>query len=296
MNKQRSGSLLIIIAGIFWATMGIFVRALAACGFDSIQISAFRLLSAALCFILILLAKSKAGLKIRPKDIPLFLSLGIGSVAIMTCCYFSAIGMLDLSTAAILLYTSPIWVMLMSIFLFHERVTQRKIIALACAFGGCVLVSGVGGGSINAAGLAVGVISGVAYGLYSIFGNILLRRYSPFTVTAYGFSIAALAVFALSRPQEMLSIIAASGSKGVLALLVLATGIVTAVIPYLLYTIGLKSVEPSRAAILATSEPMMATVLGAIVYGEAMKAASAVGVLGILAAIILLNSGKREIP
>lgn len=291
--KQHSGSLLIIVAGIFWATMGIFVRGLGAYGFDSIQISAFRLLAAAVCFVIILLCRDKRGMKIRLKDVPLFLGLGVGSVAIMTCCYFSAIRMLNMSTAAILLYTSPIWVMLMSMIFFREKITGRKMIALVCAFGGCVLVSGVGSGSINAAGVAVGVASGIAYGLYSIFGNIALRRYSPFTVTAWGFLIAAIAVLALSRPAEMAGIIAACDKKGALTLLVIATGIVTAVIPYLLYTIGLKSVEPSRAAILATSEPMMATVLGIIVYGEAMSAASVMGILGILAAIIVLNTGKR---
>ena len=290
--NEKSGSLLIIVAGIFWATMGVFVRALGAYGFDSIQISAFRLLAAAVCFVLILLLKDRRGLKIRLRDLPLFLGLGVGSLAIMTCCYFSAINMLNMSTAAILLYTSPIWVMLMSILFFRERVTGRKIIALICAFGGCVLVSGVGG-DVNAAGLAIGVSSGLAYGLYSILGNIALRRYSPFTVTAYGFLIAALAVLALSRPAEMAAIIAASDGKGQLALLVIATGVVTAVIPYLLYTIGLKHVEPSRAAILATTEPMMATVLGVIVYGEAMSLASAAGILGILAAIIVLNLGGK---
>ena len=292
--KQHSGSLLIIIAGVFWATMGIFVRALGAYGFDSIQISAFRLLAAAVCFVLILLCRDRRGMKIRLKDVPLFLGLGVGSVAIMTCCYFSAIRMLNMSTAAILLYTSPIWVMLMSMIFFREKVTGRKIVALVCAFGGCVLVSGIGSGSINAAGIAVGVASGVAYGLYSIFGNIALRRYSPFTVTAWGFLIAAIAVLALSRPAEMMDTIAACDEKARLALLVIATGVVTAVIPYLLYTIGLKSVEPSRAAILATSEPMMATVLGIIVYGEDMSAASVLGILGILAAIIVLNTGKRQ--
>ena len=290
--KEKSGSLLIVTAGVFWATMGIFVRALAAYGFDSIQISAFRLLSAALCFILILALKDKSGLKVRLKDMPLFIGLGVGSVAIMTCCYFSAINMLEMSTAAILLYTSPIWVMLMSIFFFHEKVTGRKIIALVCAFLGCVLVSGIGGGNVNLPGLVVGVVSGIAYGLYSIFGNVLLRRYSPFTVTAYGFSIAGIAVLALARPAEMGAIIAGSGNAK-LILLVLATGVVTAVVPYLLYTIGLKYVEPSRAAILATSEPMMATVLGAIVYGEALGFASAAGILGILAAILVLNTGRR---
>ena len=292
--QQRNGSLLILIAGIFWATMGIFVRALGKFGFDSIQIAAFRLLIAALGFMLILRLKDPKGFKIRLRDIPLFLGLGIGSVAVMTCCYFSAIRMLDLSTAAILLYTSPIWVMLMSALIFRERITRVKLIALALAFSGCILVSGLGSGGMQPAGLAVGVCSGVAYGLYSIFGCIALRRYSTYTVTAWGFSIAALAVLALAHPADMMRKIAAADGLPLLALLVALTGVVTAVIPYLLYTRGLEHVEPSRAAILATSEPMVASLLGMLVFGEKMSALSLAGVACILAAIVILNQKKPQ--
>lgn len=290
--NQRTGSLLIIVAGVFWATMGLFVRALGTYGFTSLQISAFRLLSSAVCFAVILALRDKKAFRIRPKDILLFIGLGVGSVAIMTVCYFSAIGMLSLSTAAILLYTSPIWVMLMSALLFREKITQTKLIALLLAFSGCMLVSGLSGGGASAAGIAVGVASGVAYGLYSILGSIALRRYSPFTVTTYAFSIAALAVTAVAGPGDMISKIGASGRPAALLALAIAMGVVTAVIPYLLYTIGLEHVEPSRAAILATTEPMMATVLGMIVYREGMTLFSAAGILCILLAIIILNARK----
>lgn len=292
-SKKQIGAALIVIAGVFWASMGLFVRALGKYGFDSIQISAFRLLSASLCFLLVLALRDRKGFRIRLRDIPLFLGMGIGSVAIMTCCYFSAIRMLTMSTAAILLYTSPIWVMIMSVIFFRERITRKKCIALVFAFGGCVLVSGLGGG-VNPAGLAVGIASGVAYGLYSIFGTIALRRYSPFTVTAYAFSIAALGVFIFADPADMAAKLSAVSDHGALALLILSTGIVTAVIPYLLYTTGLQWVEPSRAAILATSEPMAATLLGMLVYRENINLPSAAGILCILMAIILLNTHKPD--
>lgn len=291
MNDQsgRLGALFIIASGFFWATMGLFVRRFSALGFDSFQTAAFRLGMAALGFALLLLIRDRKGFKIRPKDIPLFLGLGLGSIAVMTCCYFTAIRMLTMSAAAILLYTSPIWVMLMSVLFLHERITGRKIAALILAFGGCVLVSGLGSGSIHAAGIAVGVASGIAYGLYSILGNIALRRYSSYTVTTYTFIFAALGVLALAKPGEMAGKIAAVGGLAQLFPLVVSIGIVTAVIPFLLYTLGLERVEPSRAAILATTEPMMATVLGIIVYHEGLNPASITGILCILAAIFILN-------
>lgn len=291
MNKRtgHSGSLFIIVAGIFWATMGLFVRSIGRFGFDSFQIAAFRLSVAATGFSILLAVRDRKGFKIRLKDIPLFLGLGLGSIAVMTCCYFTAIRMLTMSAAAILLYTSPIWVMLMSVLFLHERITRRKIIALVFAFGGCVLVSGLGSGEINPAGIAVGIASGIAYGLYSILGNIALRRYSSYTVTAYTFIFAALGVLLFARPAQMVQMVTTADRLPALVLLVISIGVVTAVIPFLLYTMGLESVEPSRAAILATSEPMMATVLGILIYREGMNPVSIIGILCILIAIFILN-------
>ena len=79
-SKSRFGPILIIIAGIFWGSMGIFVRRLGIYGFNSIQIVCIRVTLAALVFSLILLIKDKSGFRISPKDILLFLGLGFGSI------------------------------------------------------------------------------------------------------------------------------------------------------------------------------------------------------------------------
>ena len=79
--------------------------------------------------------------EVLKRDIPLFLGLGLGSVLFFTVCYFKSIEMLPLSIAAILLYTSPIWVTLMSVLFFKERLTLRRVAALVLAFGGCLPVS-----------------------------------------------------------------------------------------------------------------------------------------------------------
>lgn len=105
--------------------MGIFVRRLGTYGFSSIQIVSIRVTLAAVIFALVLLFKDRSGFKIAWKDILLFLGLGLGSILFFTVCYFTAITMMPLSTAAILLYTSPVWIMLMSVLFFHEKLTKR---------------------------------------------------------------------------------------------------------------------------------------------------------------------------
>ena len=87
-KKFNYGPILIILAACFWGSMGIFVRNLTTYGFTSIQIVAIRVTLAALVFSLILLIKDRKGFKISPKDIPLFLGLGLGSILFFTVCYF----------------------------------------------------------------------------------------------------------------------------------------------------------------------------------------------------------------
>ena len=293
-SSAALGPVLIILAGIFWGSMGIFVRRLGSYGFSPIQIVCIRVVLAALMFCLIQLIADPAGFRISPRDIPLFLGLGLGSILFFTVCYFTAITMMSLSTAAILLYTSPIWIMLMSLVFFKEKFTARKVLALVLAFGGCVLVSGISGGGLTLSGLLIGLGAGIGYALYSILGTIALRRYSPFTVTTWTFLFAAVGAILISHPADMAAKFAAAPSLPGLVGFSLLTALVTAVIPFLAYTLGLRRVEASKAGILATVEPMVATLLGVFVFSEPLTLTSGLGVLLILSAVVILNINRAQ--
>ena len=288
-NKSIIGPVLIIVAAVFWGTMGIFVRALGEYGLSSFQIVCLRVSFAAVIFALCLLVKDRSGFKISLKDIPLFLGLGFGSILFFTVCYFTAIRMMSLSTAAILLYTSPIWIMLMSMLFFHEKLNISRIVALILAFAGCVLVSGISGNGITFTGLLVGLGSGFGYGLYSILGTVALRKYKPLTVTTYTFIFAAVGSFIICRPFDMVSKISGSGKVGFLIMFSVLTALVTAVIPFLTYTLGLNKVEASKAGIIATIEPLVATLVGIFVFREPLTFMSGCGIVLIIAAVVILN-------
>ena len=292
-GSSKIGTALIILAGCFWGSMGIFVRKLGTYGFSAIQIVSIRITLAALIFSLVLLVKDRSGFKISPKDIPLFLGLGFGSILFFTICYFTAITMMPLSTAAILLYTSPVWIMLMSIFFFHEKLDRRKLIALALAFAGCVLVSGISGEGMTVTGLLIGLGSGIGYGLYSILGKVALRKYSSYTVTTYTFIFAAVGSWIISRSADMMGKFSRVPDLGFLIFFCFLTALITAVIPFLSYTLGLESVEASKAGIIATIEPMVATLIGILVFAEKLTIMSGAGILLILASVVILTkSGK----
>ncbi len=296
-NKTMAGPILVILAGCFWGSMGIFVRKLGEYGFNSIQIVSIRITLAALVFALVLLVKERKGFKIRLKDIPLFLGLGFGSILFFTVCYFTAIKMMPLSTAAILLYTSPVWIMLMSVLFFHEKLNGRKLIALVLAFAGCVLVSGISGEGMTVTGLLVGLGSGIGYGLYSILGTIALRSYSPYTVTTYTFIFAAVGSWFICSPGDLFAKFSDAADPGFLIPFCGLTAMITAVIPFLAYTLGLERMEASKAGIIATIEPLVATLIGVLVFSEPLTLMSGAGIVLILAAVVILNlklSGRRK--
>ena len=122
---KKIAPLFVLMAGVLWGSMGIFVRALNEEGLFSMDIVALRAIVAALSMLVFLVIFDKKLLRIKLKDIWVFLGSGIGSILFFNYCYFKAISLTSLSLAAILLYTAPAIVMFLSFILFNERFTGR---------------------------------------------------------------------------------------------------------------------------------------------------------------------------
>ena len=283
----------ILLSGVLWGVISLFIRKLSAAGLSAMQICVVRLLIAAPIFLAAALAFSTARLRIRLRDIWIFLGTGVVSVVLFNYFYFYTIIHSEASVAVVLLYTSPIFVMILSAILFKEKVGPEKIIALAMTFIGCLLVSGVtsGGASLTPLVALIGVMSGLFYALYTIFGTFGLKRYDPLTVTAYTFLFAFLASLPVSDAKGVFGALSATPS---LWLWCIGIAVISTVLPYFFYTWGLKKVEPSRAAILVAVEPLVASLLGIFAYGEGHDFPKILGILFVLGAILLLNKPKKE--
>ena len=292
---KRFAGLLIVLAGCFWGIMGVFVRTFTANGFTTMQIAALRLTVAAVAMVLLLCLSRPKLLKIHIKDLPLLAVLGIVSIGLMGVLYFTTIQWSTMSVAAVLLYLSPAAVLLMSAVFFKESITPVKLLALVLAIVGCGLVSGVThGGSVGTAALLTGIGSAVTYGSYSIIGPICLKKYHPFTVTAYAFSSAAVFLLLLCRPAALMQTISVQPNGWVFAVQLLGLGLCTAFIPFLLYTLGLQYTLPSKAAVLACSEPVAATLFGMMIYQEFPDVSGYGGMVLVLSAIALFSRKEQN--
>ena len=290
---KKLAPFLVILAGCLWGTMGIFVRHLNAIGLEAMEIVEARaVLTAAAMFAALVLFRRDL-LRVNIRDLWVFAGGGIVSVILFNFCYFQTIQRASLSTAAILLYTSPVFVLLLSVPLFGEKLTKKKILCLMMAITGCALSSGLAGGmALSPMTLLFGLGSGFGYGLYSIFSRFALQKgYHPITITAYIFLFGALGGIPLTDFGQLIRVAGADGSN--LAYLGAYT-LVTTIVPYISYTTGLQQVENGVAAVLACIEPVMATVFGIFFFSEMPDLSGWLGILLVLIALTALNLQPKK--
>lgn len=221
------------------------------------------------------------------KDTWCFIGTGLVSIVFFSYCYFRNVEVSSAAVAAILMYTSPVFVTLLSAVFFKEKITKTKLLALLLAIIGCALVSGIAGGISNVSplGIALGLGSGIGYALYSVFARFALEKgYAPLFVTAMTFTFACVGVLPFIDIVDLCTRLIGEPEY---LLLALAMGLIGSCIPFALYTIGLKHMEASKAAILATLEPIVTALVGTFLYKEPIDLFIIMGIVMVLVAGVL---------
>ncbi len=289
--RQARYTLSVIAAGVLWGIISIFIKGLNASDLSSIQILQLRAIIASLIMAPYLFIIDKKLLYFSLKDIWMFIGTGVISLTFFSMCYFRTIIESGASVAVILLYTSPIFVILFSLILFKERITAVKLIALIMTFAGCILVSGLGrdGAGITVKGFIIGLGSGLGYALYSIFSRYALKKYHVLTITFYTFLFSGLSIIPFSGLGPGSEIM-----QPQLLLYGVGIAVFCTVLPYLFYTYGMTRLETGKAAILVTVEPLVGTLVGCCLYGEPMTLIKTTGIILTFGAVILLGLTKTR--
>ena len=289
MTKEQRAVVHVLIAGVSWGCIGIFTRHLSAFGMPTLAVAFSRSIVATVTLAVLFGLTDRSIFRIRVKDVWMFVGTGFISIGLFNVLYFMTQGLTTLSVAAVLLYTAPFFVIILSKLIFKERITRQKVVALLLAFTGCLFATGlIGGGSVGAiAPLAIttGIASGFTYALYSIFGRVALNHYGPMTVTFYSLLISALSLGVII----LIDAPAVPMVQPKLILGILGLGIVSTALPYVFYTKGLSVLAPSKASVLAFIEPMTATVVGILIFHEPLTLTAALGIGLIFSGIIVLS-------
>ncbi|MFB4166273.1 DMT family transporter [Alteribacillus sp. JSM 102045] len=233
-------------------------------------------------------------IKIHLRDLPHFIGLGVVSIALFNWCYFTVMEQSSLSVAVVLLYTSPVFVALLSRFIFQELLTISKIIAILLTLTGCALVAGLvpaGAGGLTEGSLFIGFASGFFCALYSIIGKFVSRKYHSITITAYSMLCGSVVLFPSSgivNNWEPFTELPVWGFA-------LGSVLVSTILAYVLYTMGLKYIESSHAAILSTVEPIVAIMVGVTLFHDQLTSWQSVGIALVFSSILLsIFSHKRK--
>lgn len=280
------GTFLVILAGVSWGVISIFIHALDGAGLDSFDIMTVRTWGSALILLVYLAITDRNKLKIALKDLWMFIGTGLLSLTFFSYCYFTSIVESGTAVAVVLLYTSPAFVMIMSFIFFKEKLNATKGIALVMTMAGCALVAGIAGGAarLSMRGLLLGLGAGFGYALYSIFAGFALKKYSSLTITFYTFLLSGIALLTIRNPYAIVNRVDISLWPYMLGLVVIAT-----VLPYITYTVGMSRMEIGKAAVLVTVEPLVGALIGVFVWGEAMSPMKLLGIVLILVSVVISN-------
>lgn len=285
-KTPRGAAASILAAAALWGIIGVWNRRLMAGGLSPYSIVVVRNCGGLVLLLAVMALRDRSVFHVERQHLKYFFGTGVMSVVLFTVCYFSCQEICSLAVASILLYTAPAIVVVLSAILWRERVTKKKLLALGLTLVGCALVCGVFSGSltVTGGGILLGLGAGFFYALYSIFGRYALAHYGPMTVTVWTFVFAGVASLALVRPAELAALAQPSLALTAVGLVVCST-----VLPYILYTRGLARVEAGKASILASLEPVVASVAGVALFGEPMSPLTAAGIVCVLAGVYILR-------
>ena len=289
---KKKAFIYIVLAGILWGTSGIFFNVLQRLGFSAVQMSAMRGGVSGIVMLIYAFFNRKL-FKVTLKEFIIFAFSGL-SVFGTAASYYAAIGFSNVSTAVILMYTAPVFVMIYSVAFLGEKLNLPKIISVILMIIGCALVSGViGGVKFSFLGVALGLLSGVSYSAYNIFTKIeMMHNSNSASATLYCFLVMGTIAFFASNPKQMAELTMMCPGKTVP--LIIGIGIVTCVLPYFLYTLALRDIPAGTASALGIIEPMAATVFSVVFLNEKLSVFSVCGIILILVAVVILNRNPEE--
>ena len=241
---------------------------------------------------LLWLSRGRGALAMRWPDVARCLLLGVGGFAASNFFYYQAIQMTTVSTAIILQYVAPAWVLLYLVARRQQRATFLRVGAVTAAVVGCVLVVGVLHGArlkLAPAGIAVAELAALSFAFTNVYGHGLVQRLDRWKVIVYGLVGAALFWQVLNPPWK----IVAAHYTGGQWLFLAGFAILSILLPYAFYFTGLKLLDATRAVVTSCLEPVFAISLAAIFLGERLDGGQVLGVAIVLASTIAIQLPER---
>jgi drug/metabolite transporter, DME family len=282
------GLLLVAVAAVLWGTTGSTLELVGATSAAvPLVVGATRMLVAAP---LLGLGARAVGQALRPSG-PAFLPAGL-CIAAYQVCYFSAVPLAGVGATALLaICSAPILVALLARAALGERLTRRRLVALALGVAGAAMLVGGAPAGLDgrfAAGCALALGAGLAYSIYAVVTKRALAAAPPVALSALTFGLAAVALLPALALQP--GVTAATVARGWPLLLWL--GAVPTAAAYGIYTAGLRRVPAGAAVLVGLLEPLTATLLGVALFHERLGPTGIAGAVLLATAMAVLGTAR----
>lgn len=276
---------LILTAAVLWGLLGILGKGAQGAGVGALEVAFWRAALGGSLFALHA-GLTRAELP-RGRDLGVTALFGLVGVSVFYGAYQLAVRTGGASLASVLLYTAPAFVALLGWGLLRERLGGREALAVAGTLGGIALISLGGGQGVTVTGAALGwgLLSGLTYSLYYLYGKAFFGRYAPTALYAVALPVGALGLL----PFAEFSAKTPAAWASLAGIAVLST-----YFAYLAYSAGLKHLPATRASVIASLEPVVAAGLAAALFGERLSAVALGGAALVIGAALLLSVGGRE--
>jgi drug/metabolite transporter (DMT)-like permease len=300
--RPALGYAMVAGAATLFAVNGTVSKVILGSGISAQQLTEVRCSGALAGLTLIAALVRPASLRLRRRELPLLVALGVGGLALVQWSYFFAIHRVAIGIALVIQFVGPILVALWARFVYGEHVRQRIWIALALALTGLVLVVELWKAQRpNGAGLAAAGLAAVTYAAYILLAERGVRRRDPISLSAWGFLFATLFWSVLApwwsfpgpRVGDHVSLLGnlASTHLPVWALMLWMVVLGT-IIPFALVVAALRHISATRAGITAMLEPVLAIVVAWAWLGESLDLLQLSGAAVTLAGISLAQTAR----
>jgi len=285
------GLLLIVVAAMTWGTTGATMKLVAAGSpMSPLLVGFLRVAIAAPC---LCLAARWLGGPIRLPDRADRARLLVAGLAMggFQACYFWGVAKTSVAVGSLIaICSAPLLITVLAALFLDERIDGRTWVALLGGTTGAALLtagphgfSGLPPGFLTGVALALG--AGLSYAVYAVAVKSLVHRAPPLTIAALTFSAAALSLLPVLLVEWP-----AADARGWALLAYL--GVVPTAVAYILYVIGLRTTRVTVSGVLTLVEPLTATLLGVLFFGDRLGLGGAAGAVLLVAAVLGLTTRR----
>ncbi|MEE3363157.1 MAG: DMT family transporter [Methanomethylophilus sp.] len=284
---RRKAVIIITLGCTLFGFLGVCARYFFAHGLNSFEVSFIRQSLTTLGLFLILLLTNRKLFSVELKDLVFMIAFGVMKL-LSDVTLFYAQDNTTLALSSLLQMTFPYYVLVLSLFIFHERITGRKLIAMFVAFLGCMLVTGgfFNTGSSNVMGILSALFSGLCFGLYLIGNSIYVGKgKDPASYVFYCFLISTLVSFPLIDIGRTVTEMSSFEGIGYTLIFSLALTL----LPMFLMAWSARFIEATTISVINMVEIVAAALVGFVFFGESLSASNILGMILVMSSVVILN-------